>query len=100
MVSVVYTAVRLHGSRKQGCASTSPVSCTISTAAEPCSLTHIKGCSFELYLAQVDDVVNEGESNCVSALAPDLGSEKKKKEVNHKSKTLDLLTKPRYDHHI
>lgn len=78
MVSVVYTAVRLHGSRKQGCASTSPVSCTISTAAEPCSLTHIKGCSFELYLAQVDDVVNEGESNCVSALAPDLGSEKKK----------------------
>lgn len=51
-------------------------------------------------MAQVDDVVNEGESNCVSALAPDLGSEKKKKEVNHKSKTLDLLTKPRYDHHI
>lgn len=53
MVSVVYTAVRVHGSRKQGCASTSPVSCTINTAAEPCSLTYRKGCSFELYLAIV-----------------------------------------------
>lgn len=49
-------------------ASFSSVSCTVNTAAEPYSLTYRKGCSFELYLAQLEEsprVMNKGKKNCV-----------------------------------